>query len=365
MGEGCSRILDELWERAVKAGASDVHFDPDPEGWSIRFRVSGELCPAARWDLRTGMEAAQRIKLLARMDIAEKRVPQDGGLRLAVGGREVAMRVATLPTVRGERLVVRIHSPWAAGAGLESGPEGRAEDPVWDRWLRCLEAPHGLFLVAGPTGSGKTTSLYRVVAEWVRRGECVVTFEDPVEREISGAHQVELRPARGFDYRRALAAGLRQDPSALAIGEIRDADAAWAAVHGALSGCRVVATIHARGPGDVWQRLYRWGVTPGELSGSLAAVLTQRLRPKGCPLCRRRRRGNAAGGVATPRQPERCPRCAGRGRAGFEVLYHLTVLQGRGDGREEEGRRRPSSRFQGVIEDPDGGGEVCEMVEEG
>ncbi|MBX6395991.1 MAG: Flp pilus assembly complex ATPase component TadA [Alicyclobacillaceae bacterium] len=328
--QGAVRALAEILDQAVAVGATDIHVEPDGEVYHVRLRRNGVLQLAARWDGRTGTEIVQRVKLLARLDIAERRTPQDGHMQLPVAGQSRNMRVATLPTVRGERLVIRIH---AGDCSEQRGPEsGKDDEFVWNRWMEWVGAPHGLLLIAGTTGSGKTTSFYRVIRHWVREGRCVITMEDPVEQWIPGAHQVEIQPRRGMTFTHVLPATLRQDPEALGVGEIRDGDAAWAAVQAALSGCKVVATIHAAGPQEVRYRLQRWGIGQGEMESALLAVLTQRLAPRLCPHCRRRSgavRGSG-GRVALVWTAEGCEHCGGRGRAGVIPLYHLAE-KGRDD----------------------------------
>ncbi|MDI3256575.1 MAG: ATPase, T2SS/T4P/T4SS family [Kyrpidia sp.] len=327
---GAVCALGEVLEWAVVRNVPDVHVEPGEGAWQVQFRRNGRLCRVAAWDEQTGLEIVRRVKLLSRMDIAEKRVPQDGQLQLPVAGEVRHMRVATLPTVRGERLVIRIHD---ARMDPDDMAAEEADDPVWRRWLSWSEAPHGLLLIAGPTGSGKTTSLYRTTRRWAEKGYCVISLEDPVERHIPGVHQVDVMGKRGLTYRRLLPASLRQDPNALAIGEIRDDDAAWTAVQAALAGCIVVATLHAAGPGDVWRRFGHWGICPGELENSLLAVLSQRLAPRLCPHCRRRKGAVRGGGgrVALAWTAAGCDLCGGRGRSGVVPVYHLSE-QGRESG---------------------------------
>ncbi|MCL6577356.1 ATPase, T2SS/T4P/T4SS family [Kyrpidia sp.] len=331
-GQGPVQALQQVLERAVAGRVPDVHVEPDEAGWRVQFRREGRLWRVTTWNGRMGQEIVRRVKLLSRMDIAEKRIPQDGQLQLPVGGNVCHMRVATLPTVKGERLVIRIHH---VRTGEDPSESDFGDDPVWRRWLAWTESAHGLLLIAGPTGSGKTTSLYRVVRRWAAEHRCVVTLEDPVEQHVEGVHQVEVQTGRGWTYRRLLPACLRQDPNAVAIGEIRDEDAARAAVQAALAGCLVVATVHGAGPAEVWSRFRQWGVPEGELESTLLAILSQRLVGRLCSHCRRRSgtvrgSGGQAGFAWTAIG---CDACQGRGIAGVLPLFHLS----------EQGRDRPWS----------------------
>ncbi|CAM3595273.1 ATPase, T2SS/T4P/T4SS family [Hydrogenibacillus schlegelii] len=277
--------------RAVAARASDLHLEPTADGFRLRMRVLGRLVSLADFGRREGETLLQRLKLLARLNIAERRLPQDGAFDyVGEGGRRYEVRVATLPTVAGEKLTARFLYPEARyrdPTDLGMPPE-QAE--VVRAWLRSSA---GLILVAGPTGSGKTTTLYALVGALDPARSVIYTVEDPVEARLPGVHQIAVADEIGLTFAAGLRAILRHDPDALVIGEIRDRETAEIAVRAALSGTLVLATIHADDAGSAVFRLLELGAEPAWVSRTLLGVIGQRMHFRMCIHCGGT--GNASG----------------------------------------------------------------------
>jgi type IV pilus assembly protein PilB len=267
---------------AVKDRASDIHIEPEKKGTRIRYRLDGVLRDMMRPP--QGMHAAivSRVKVIGKMDIAEKRLPQEGRVRIVAEGREIDLRVSSMPTLLGEKLVLRILDKENLRISLEDlGFRPEALLAV----TRMLRRPHGLFLVTGPTGSGKTTTLYSAL-DLLRSSELnILTVEDPVEYQLDLINQIQVQPAIGLGFARALRSILRQDPDVIMVGEIRDEETARVAVQAALTGHLVLATLHTNdAPGTV-ARLVDMGIEPYLLSSALLGVVAQRLARTICPDC--------------------------------------------------------------------------------
>jgi len=314
-GEGpVIRLVEDLFRRALARGASDLHVEPGPGRLRVRLRVDGVLEdveePPPRW--RRAIVA--RLKLLAELDIAEKRLPQDGKARLRLDGRCVDLRVSILPSVHGEAAAVRLLDPERVRHGL--GELGMAPDARRD--LEALLAlPDGIVLVTGPTGSGKSTTLYACLEQLRDPGRKIITVEDPVECELPGINQVSVRPAVGLTFAAALRAMLRQAPNVILVGEIRDRETAEMALTAALTGHLVLSTLHTNDAPGAIARLLDLGLERFLVASALRAVIAQRLVRRACPRCARGA-GGPAGAVPG------CPDCGGsgyRGRIGiFEFL---------------------------------------------
>ncbi|GAB6043737.1 GspE/PulE family protein [Endothiovibrio diazotrophicus] len=321
------RLVDALLGEAVAAGASDLHFQPERGALRIRQRVDGVLV-----DLRTlhaGLWPAMavRLKVMGGLDIADVRTPREGRFSRLIHGRAMDLRVSSLPTLHGENLVLRLLDRERGIPPLEAlGLEARDLEAL----RRLAARPEGMVLVSGPTGSGKTTTLYALLQGLDRDALNVMTLEDPVEYPLPGIRQSTIREGAGFGFADGVRALLRQDPDVILIGEIRDAGTAAMALRATLTGHRVYATLHAASAPAVVPRLTELGLSPGLLAEHLAGVLSQRLVRRLCLHCRRRYRADGAerawaGGAEWLWRAEGCERCAGRGYHGRVALLELLI----------------------------------------
>jgi len=282
-GGTVGELFDELLLNALIEGASDIHIEPHEEYFEVRYRVDGVLRKAAACTPEEGRELTARIKVLAGCDISEKRLPQDGRHRFTQGTRDVDLRVNTLPTVYGEKTVMRILDRRQNKVTLEHlGMYGQSLE-----WVReAIRAPHGMVLVTGPTGSGKTTTLYSVLDEIVTPEINVSTVENPVERAVEGVNQTQVNFKAGLDFGLCLRSLLRQDPDMIMIGEIRDTETAGIAVEAALTGHLVLATLHTNDAPGAATRLIQMGVEPFLVAATLHCVVAQRLSRRLCDSCK-------------------------------------------------------------------------------
>jgi len=305
-GGAAPRLVDTLLRTAVTAGASDLHIEPAGQGVAVRMRIDGILRRIPELENVQGSAVLSRIKVLAGMDIAVRMRPQDGGFTIREGGANWSIRVSSLPVEEGEKAVLRLLRSDTAPTGLAE--LGLAGDDL-TRVKRTLRAGSGVLLTAGPTGSGKSSTLSAAVAELDREKLNVVTLEDPVEYRIPGVSQVQVRPRVGLTFPSALRAVLRQDPDVVMVGEIRDRETAEIAMAAAVTGHLVLSTIHTIDAPSGIARLLHMGVPPYLVAGGLSAIVAQRLVRRTCPQC---------GG-----RPEGCDECPDgyRGRTGiFQVL---------------------------------------------
>ena len=277
------RFLNGVLERAVRDGASDIHFEPFEREFKVRCRIDGALREFPAPSPGLALPVASRLKVLAGLDIAERRVPQDGRIRLKIDGREVDLRISTLPTQFGESMVLRVLDQ--AVAPLDLARLGLPAD-IEQGVREVVGRPGGLFLVTGPTGSGKTTTLYGCLGMLNTPDAKILTAEDPVEYEIDGLVQLPVNPAIGLSFGTALRSFLRQDPDAIMVGEIRDLETAQIAVQAALTGHFVLGTLHTNDAPSAVTRLLDMGIEPYLVCSTLEAVLAQRLVRKICPDCR-------------------------------------------------------------------------------
>ncbi len=276
------RLVNRTLYQAVKMGASDVHFEPRDEDYRVRFRVDGVLQEVLRPPLNLSPAITSRLKILASLDISEKRLPQDGRFSLKVGSREIDLRVSTLPTAFGEKVVLRILDKSTLVMGVDQ--LGLSEQEKND--FRCLmDLPYGLLLVTGPTGSGKTTTLYSMLQYLNSPRKNIVTVEDPVEYHFADINQTQVNPRVDLTFSRGLRAILRQDPDVIMVGEIRDDETASIAVRAALTGHLVLSTMHTNDAVSSIGRLIDMGVKPYLLSSSLVGVIAQRLVRRVCTDC--------------------------------------------------------------------------------
>jgi general secretion pathway protein E len=277
------RLINALLTQAVREGASDVHLEIFESRALVRYRVDGALRDVV--EPKRGLHPAMvsRIKVMASLDIAEKRLPQDGRIALRIAGRPIDVRVSTIPTNSGERVVLRLLDKSAGRLTLDAlGMSAGARDTVDG----LVHAPHGIFLVTGPTGSGKTTTLYSALSRLDRKTRNILTVEDPVEYELDGVGQTQVNPRIEMTFARALRAILRQDPDVVMIGEIRDLETAQIAVQASLTGHLVLATLHTNDAPGAVTRLIDMGIEPYLLASTLNGILAQRLVRKLCPACK-------------------------------------------------------------------------------
>ncbi|WP_440996295.1 type II secretion system ATPase GspE [Arhodomonas sp. SL1] len=359
------RLINALLTEAIREGASDVHIEPFESRLTVRFRIDGMLREVLQPPRRMAPLLVSRIKVMARLDIAEKRVPQDGRISLRIAGRAVDVRVSTLPGGHGERVVLRLLDKQAGRLDLEQlGMDGALRDEV----DALIHRPHGILLVTGPTGSGKTTTLYAAISRLNDRSRNILTVEDPIEYYLDGIGQTQVNLRVDMSFARGLRAILRQDPDVVMVGEIRDLETAEIAVQASLTGHMVLSTLHTNTAIGAVTRLRDMGVEPFLLSSSLVGVLAQRLVRRLCPACRSAYTAGPAEcaslGVDASRPPTlyravgcaQCNQLGYRGRAGlFElVIVDETLRTQIHDGAGEQAmeaharQRTPSLRSDGL-----------------
>ncbi|WP_374487098.1 type II secretion system ATPase GspE [Zoogloea sp.] len=324
------RMINALLTQAVRQAASDIHIEPYERHSVVRFRRDGVLVDVAQPHRALHAAMASRIKIMASLDIAEKRLPQDGRIALRLAGRQVDVRVSTLPTTHGERIVLRLLDKGNGQRSLDS--LGMAADTVAP-FAKLLAEPHGILLVTGPTGSGKSTTLYAALQSMDAHSLNIVTVEDPVEYDLPGVGQIQVNSRIDLSFARALRAILRQDPDVIMIGEIRDLETAQIAVQASLTGHLVLATLHTNDAASAVTRLVDMGVEPFLLASTLRGVLAQRLVRKLCPACRTPAPTAAADrdllGAHAPAQlwhAPGCTECSRTGYSGRSGIYELIVV---------------------------------------
>ncbi|MEO8151730.1 MAG: type II secretion system ATPase GspE [Rhizobacter sp.] len=309
------RMLNALLTQAAKDGASDIHIEPYERSSSVRFRVDGTLREVVQPNKALHAALISRLKIMAELDISEKRLPQDGRISLRIGGRAVDVRVSTLASSHGERAVLRLLDKGESKFTLEG--LGMGGDTL-QRFDKLVQQPHGIVLVTGPTGSGKTTTLYASLGRIDTSATNVLTVEDPVEYELAGIGQTQVNSKIDLTFAKALRAILRQDPDVIMIGEIRDFETAQIAIQASLTGHLVLATLHTNDAPSAVTRLTDMGIEPFLLSSSLLGVLAQRLVRKLCPHCKKQ---DAKGRW----HPVGCSECGQSGYKGRTGVYELMV----------------------------------------
>jgi type IV pilus assembly protein PilB len=277
------RFVNLVLQQAIKDKASDVHFEPFEDEFRIRYRIDGALYEMAPPPKNLAVPVISRVKVLSNMNISESRIPQDGRIKMTIAGRPVDLRVSTLPTRFGESVVMRVLDKSVVNLDLESLS---LSEEILKKIRELVNRPNGIFIVTGPTGSGKTTTLYSALREVNKVETKILTAEDPVEYEIDGIMQVAVNHQVGMDFSRALRAFLRQDPDKIMVGEIRDLETAQIAVQASLTGHVVLSTLHTNDAPGAVTRLIDMGLEPFLLSASLEAILAQRLVRRICPSCR-------------------------------------------------------------------------------
>jgi len=277
------KLVNLMLVQAIKDRASDIHIEPFEKQLRLRYRIDGVLYDSTAPPKALQSAIASRIKIMANLDIAERRLPQDGRFRIKLAGREVDLRVSVLPTVHGEKIVMRVLDKGTLGLSLES--LGLPPDDV-QKFRNAIEAPHGMILMTGPTGSGKTSTLYAVLTQLNTSDVNIITVEDPVEYQVLGVNQVQVKSDIGLTFASGLRSILRQDPDIVMVGEIRDSETADIAVKAALTGHLVLSTLHTNdAPGSI-TRMVDMGIEPFLVSSSVLMVCAQRLVRKICPHCK-------------------------------------------------------------------------------
>jgi general secretion pathway protein E len=327
------RMINALLLQALRERASDLHFEPYETRSVVRFRIDGVLSDVIEPPRALHAALVSRLKIMASLDIAEKRLPQDGRIALKLGDKLVDVRVSTLPTGSGERVVLRLLDKDSAQLDLTALGMGATTLATVDRLIR---EPHGIVLVTGPTGSGKTTTLYAALSRLPRGTLNMMTVEDPIEYALDGVGQTQVNPRIELTFARALRAILRQDPDIIMIGEIRDLETAQIAVQASLTGHLVLATLHTNDAASAVTRLADMGVEPYLLASSLLGVLAQRLVRTLCPACRAQGAPSAGEaellasfGLAPGAPlfaPTGCDACNGTGYRGRSGIYELLIV---------------------------------------
>ena len=321
------RLINGLIAEAVRIGASDVHIESFESSLRVRFRVDGVMREALVLPARIAPLLVSRVKVMARLDIAERRVPQDGRVSLAMGSRQLDVRVSTLPTRGGERVVLRILDKDQGGLSL---PELGLAPHALAALHKALQTPNGIVLVTGPTGSGKTTTLYAALGLLNDGQRNILTVEDPVEYAVEGVGQTQVNARVGMSFAAGLRAILRQDPDVVMVGEIRDGETAQIAVQASLTGHLVLSTVHTNDAAGAITRLRDIGIEPFLLASSLRLVMAQRLLRRLCPHCRQPHGDDAMartlfGGdfTGTLYAATGCPRCNHTGYAGRLGIHEV------------------------------------------
>ena len=278
------RFLQKMLIDAINMRASDLHFEPYEYTYRVRFRIDGELREITQPPVAIKDKLASRIKVISRMDIAEKRVPQDGRMKLKFGSKAIDFRVSTLPTLFGEKVVIRILDSSSAKVGIEALGYEKIER---DRLMHCIGRPYGMVLVTGPTGSGKTVSLYTCLNILNQPGVNIATVEDPAEINLPGINQVNVNDRAGLTFAAALKSFLRQDPDIIMVGEIRDLETADIAIKAAQTGHMVMSTLHTNDAPTTLTRLLNMGVAPFNIASSVLLITAQRLARKLCENCKK------------------------------------------------------------------------------
>ncbi|WP_281173789.1 type II secretion system ATPase GspE [Deferrisoma camini] len=323
------RLVNGILFQAVKDRASDIHIEPFERELQIRYRIDGVLYPVLTPPKALQAPITSRVKVMAGLDIAEKRLPQDGRIRIKIAGKDIDIRVSVLPTAHGERVVLRLLDKSAVLLDLEQlGLEGER----LEAFKSLIRKPHGILLVTGPTGSGKTTTLYAALSRINSRDVNIITVEDPIEYQLQGIGQIQVNPKIDLTFAAGLRSILRQDPDVIMVGEIRDAETAEIAIQASLTGHLVFSTLHTNDAAGAMTRLVEMGVEPFLVASSILAVLAQRLVRVLCPACREaydpppgalEELGLDPSFAGPLYRPVGCPECRHTGYRGRTGIYEL------------------------------------------
>ncbi|GAB4545989.1 MAG: type IV-A pilus assembly ATPase PilB [Phycisphaerales bacterium] len=326
------RYVNFIIQSAVKEGASDIHIEPGEKALKVRFRIDGVLFESMHPPAKMAAAITSRLKIMANLDIAERRVPQDGRIRCTVNNRKLDLRMSTLPTPNGEKTVLRILDTKSINVELD---DLGFDENTLETWKTAISQPHGIVLVTGPTGSGKTTTLYASLRQMDKKTKNVSTVEDPVEYHLDGITQTQTHERAGMTFAKALKALLRQDPDVIMLGEIRDLETATIAVQASLTGHLVLSTLHTNDAPSSVTRLINIGIEPFLIGAALNATLAQRLVRRICKHCVKEAemteslqefadiQGFQPGEI---KEGAGCPKCRGTGYSGRVGLYELLVV---------------------------------------
>jgi general secretion pathway protein E len=326
------RIVNRLISRAVESRASDIHIEPLEHNLRVRYRIDGVLREVETPPLQLRAAIISRIKIMARLNIAERRLPQDGRIKLAVRGKDIDLRVATMPTMHGEAVVLRILD--RASVALDFTPLG-FEDAALAAYREALGRPNGIILVTGPTGSGKTTTLYTSLIELNTPDRKVLAVEDPIEYQLDGVNQVQIKPQIGLSFAHVLRSMLRHDPDVIMVGEIRDLETAQIAIQAALTGHLVLSTVHTNNAASTLTRLLDMGVEDYLMTSTLNAIVAQRLVRRLCQDCCKpyaplpellAQLGREGSDEVTFWRPEGCPKCNDTGYFGRISINEVLIM---------------------------------------
>lgn len=322
------KLINAILTQALREHASDVHIEPFETRSVVRFRIDGRLVDVVEPKRALHAALVSRIKVMATLDISEKRLPQDGRITLRIAGRPVDVRVSTLPTGHGERVVLRLLDK---SAGRMDFARLGMDEHTLARLKTQIAQPHGIVLVTGPTGSGKSTTLYAALSQMDASTTNIMTVEDPIEFDLDGIGQTQVNPRIEMTFARALRSILRQDPDVIMIGEIRDLETAQIAVQSSLTGHLVLATLHTNDAASAVTRLVDMGIEPFLLASSLLGVLAQRLARNLCPHCKQAHQPDSTeaellGGRQTIYQPVGCSQCGFTGYKGRSGVYELLTV---------------------------------------
>ena len=314
------RLVNDIFTRAEETGTSDIHIEPNENDVQVRFRIDGLLQTVLRPPASQYPAIASRIKLLSGMNIAERRLPQDGRIEMNNGGTAIDVRVSTIPTMHGESIVLRLLQKDASVFELDK--LGLLEDTM-ESIKKLYTMPHGMILIVGPTGSGKTTTLYCIMQQLNADFRKIITIEDPVEYQLEGLQQIQVRASIGLTFANGLRAIVRQDPDVVLVGEIRDKETAEIAINASLTGHLVLSTLHTNDAAGAISRLIDMGVEGFLISSALLAVASQRLVRRICPQCHGKGRLPPEEGAT---EGKRCRNCRGSGYRGRIAIFELMII---------------------------------------
>ncbi len=312
------RLVSDMFNRAVEMGASDIHVEPEEEALAVRFRVDGLLHTVMTPPVSSYPAISSRLKLIGGLNIAERRLPQDGRTDLRVGRHQVDIRISTVPSMHGESIVLRLLPKDIINYNVDTLG---MSPPMRDNFTKLIGFPHGMILVVGPTGSGKTTTLYCAMRELHSEDSKIITIEDPIEYQIKGVTQIQVKPTIGLTFSGGLRHIVRQDPDIILVGEIRDRETADIAIHAALTGHLVLSTLHTNDATGAISRLLDMGVEDFLLSSALIGVLSQRLVRRVCDGCQGKGTVGQEGGAS-----KGCRVCSGTGYRGRVGIFELLMM---------------------------------------